>query len=222
MEEVEATALCPLGSAPIELIVGCGPSTYRSPREPGPSQAAAHVARTPASNASPAAHPACCDSLEPRVLFSVALDAAPFEPTRTPYRDYQLAAAGAIGGAGDADFYCLGRLQRGDVVSVAMCGIDSAGGTLHDGVVDVLRSGGGPAPVLVAFDDDGGTGHDAFVYRFPVAADDTYFVACRSATDGRTRSPLNFRAQKAARRYRRTVARSPSSSRRPCISMRRS
>jgi hypothetical protein len=125
--------------------------------------------------------------MEARTLFSVARDAAPFEPVDPPYRVYQSVARGAIGYAGDADFYRLGRLRRGDVLSLATCGADSGRGTLGDGQVELFRSGSDPlSPVSVAFDDDHGTGHDAFLYRFVVMSDDTYFVACRAASAVRT------------------------------------
>ena len=114
-------------------------------------------------------------------MLSVAA-AAPFVPLDPPAALYQLAAKGEISPARDVDFYSLGRLRAGDVLSVTQSGLDSARGTLGDCLVELYRAGPDPSsPVLVALNDDGGSGFDAYVYRFRVAVDDAYLVKCRAS-----------------------------------------
>jgi hypothetical protein len=89
----------------------------------------------------------------------------------------QLGVRGEIGPAGDEDWFSLGRLRAGDVLSVSMSGIDSGRGTLPDPLVQLYRLASQEArPVLVAADNNGGTRRDALVLRQPLPADDVYFV----------------------------------------------
>jgi hypothetical protein len=95
----------------------------------------------------------------------------------------QFTARGSIAPAGDSDFYALGALDEGDVLTVAASGLPSGRGTLADGYLEVYRLGS-PAPVM--FNDDDGAGKDALVHRFRVPANDTYFVKARAGGAGLT------------------------------------
>jgi hypothetical protein len=89
----------------------------------------------------------------------------------------QLVARGDIGAVGDEDWYSLGRLHAGDVLTLSLSGLDSGRGTLPDPWVRLYRAAAGPErPALVASDNDAGTGQDALVLRQLLPADDFYFV----------------------------------------------
>ena len=120
---------------------------------------------------------AAAERLERRVL--CAADAAPavFAPLPPSPALYQLLARGQLTPAGDADFFALGRLRAGDVVSVALSGAGSSRGSLSDPHVTLYSATGDTAvPVAVARNDDGGSVRDALVLRHVVSADGSFIV----------------------------------------------
>jgi hypothetical protein len=95
---------------------------------------------------------------------------------------FHMGLTGTISSATDTDFFNIGALQVGDVVTITSSGADSSRGTLGDPFVSLFRSGSGTA---IASDDDGGPGpgnsDDSIIYRFTVTTADTYFVNAASA-----------------------------------------
>ncbi|MGE5609608.1 MAG: CotH kinase family protein, partial [Bacillota bacterium] len=97
---------------------------------------------------------------------------------------YQLSLAGTILSAADSDFYKIGSLQSGDVLTISASGVGSSRGTLGNTYVELYRLNAGH-PTLVASDDDGGPGGntDSLIHRFTIAANDTYLVKVKSMGD---------------------------------------
>jgi len=75
----------------------------------------------------------------------------------------------------NADWFNIGNLQAGDVITITVSGSASSRGTLPNPGVQLYR--GNPAsPVLVVSDEDSGPGQDALIYRFTITDTDTYYV----------------------------------------------
>jgi PKD repeat protein len=117
---------------------------------------------------------------EPNDALATANDASnsaqPFAGPR-----YQLSIRGEINPGADTDFFRLGAMQAGDVLTVDLAGSGTRRGTLPEARVLLYRHNGG-SPLQVAADDDSGPGPDARV-RFTVAAADTYFVTADTEND---------------------------------------
>ena len=123
---------------------------------------------------------AAAERLERRVL--AAADApAPFVPLAAEGAAFHLTLNGSIDAADEEDWFSLGRLRAGDVLSVALSAADSARGTLLDPYLELYRAAGNPEkPLLVTRNDDGGSGKDALILRRALAADDTYFIKAKA------------------------------------------
>src|SRR6059058_5250560 len=109
------------------------------------------------------------ERLEPRLLYASGAPQPPegFAPTPENFQSFQFVAGGEITPAGDVDYFRLGRLHQGDVVSIAQSGVGSLRGTLWDSYVTLLRVGANPdVPLQVAIDNDGGSGNDSLLLRF--------------------------------------------------------
>lgn len=89
---------------------------------------------------------------------------------------YALGITGALSSTTDQDYYNIGTLQAGDVISITESGAFSSGGTLPDPYVYLYRAG---ASAILVSDDDGGaggTGTDSLIYRYTVTIPDTYYI----------------------------------------------
>ena len=86
---------------------------------------------------------------------------------------YQMTLRGSFGSS--ADWFNIGTLTAGDVVTISVSASAGARGTLLNPALELWR-GNAAAPVLVASDADGGPGQDALIYRLTIAADDTYYL----------------------------------------------
>ncbi|HEX8310774.1 MAG TPA: pre-peptidase C-terminal domain-containing protein, partial [Chthoniobacteraceae bacterium] len=91
---------------------------------------------------------------------------------------YQLALQGNRSTATETDFFNIGTMQAGDVITISMVGSTGMRGTMGDSLV-TLHRGSGAAPVQVAQDDDGGAGGDSLIYRFTVPTNDVYYIEAR-------------------------------------------
>jgi hypothetical protein len=89
---------------------------------------------------------------------------------------YQLGFTGAIGSGSDSDYFNIGALQNGDVITVTVSG--SGATPLSDSVVELYRAGSSGSPVVS--DDNTGPGNDALVHRFTVTTNDTYYIRVRA------------------------------------------
>lgn len=94
-----------------------------------------------------------------------------------PAERYHLGVSGSIGTFTDQDWYRIGQLQAGDVITISLSGVSSSRGTLADPLVELRR--GATGGVLVASNDDGGPSLDSLIYRFTISTADTYFINAR-------------------------------------------
>jgi hypothetical protein len=126
--------------------------------------------------------PALPEELEPNDTPATADDATanflPVEASAAPRR-WQLGVKGTLGTVSDADFYSLGPLDAGDVISVSESGSGATRGTLGDCYVELYRLNGG-TPLLVTFSDDNGPNLDSLIGRFSLPVADTYLVRAGS------------------------------------------
>jgi extracellular elastinolytic metalloproteinase len=91
---------------------------------------------------------------------------------------YQIGISGALSTTSDQDYFNIGLMQPGDVLTISESGAASPRGTLVDPLVQLYRAG---STSPVATDDDSGpgtsgTGHDALIYQFTITVADTYYV----------------------------------------------
>jgi hypothetical protein len=117
---------------------------------------------------------------EPNDTLATANDASsnvgPFSGPR-----FQLSLRGGITPGADVDFYTLGAMQPGDVITADLAGTGGQRATLPEALVSLYRLNGG-SPVRVANDQDSGPGPDARL-RFTVTTADAYFVVADSEDD---------------------------------------
>lgn len=88
---------------------------------------------------------------------------------------YQLAISGTVSSNGDGDWFAIGNLQAGDLITITQSGSPSSRGTLDDPLVELYR-GSASSPTLVIDNDDDGPGFDSLIYRFTVGVTDTYYI----------------------------------------------
>src|SRR5688500_3081859 len=117
------------------------------------------------------------ERLERRMLCADAGAPAGFVPVAPDGRIYQLTMNGEIAPAGDQDFFALGRLVAGDVVTIGLPAAGSARGTLRDGLIELYQASANPSnPTRVDGNDDGGSARDALLLRHAIATDGMYFI----------------------------------------------
>lgn len=95
----------------------------------------------------------------------------------------QMAISGTIGVSSDADWYRLGTLSAGQILTVSMSGSASSRGTLSDTYVELYRGSAG-GPTLVTSDDDGGPGTDSLINNFAITTTDVYYIKARAFSTG--------------------------------------
>ncbi len=84
---------------------------------------------------------------------------------------YQMGIKGSL--SGDDDWFNLGTMQPGDVLSLTLSGAASSRGTLADPKLELWCAGSGSA---VTSDDDSGPGADSSINRFSITTADTYYA----------------------------------------------
>jgi hypothetical protein len=94
---------------------------------------------------------------------------------------YHLGLKGTVGASGDFDFYSIGDLQLGDLITITLSGSASARGTNTNPLLQLLR-GAAETPVLVTSDNDSGPGADALIFRFAITTADTYYIRASSSS----------------------------------------
>jgi hypothetical protein len=107
-----------------------------------------------------------------------------FVPLTSNY--YQLSIRGEATTTIEADFYRIGTLDAGDVLTISAAGVGSIRGTMGNSYVELYRLNNDLSnPTLVTGNDDSGPGGntDALLHRFTITANDTYFVKARSVAD---------------------------------------
>src|SRR6185436_9379658 len=97
---------------------------------------------------------------------------------------YQLAISGSTAVTVNEDWFKIGRLDPGDVLSIAASGLPGgrAGGSSNLSV-ELWRAGSATA---VISDTDGGPGLDALINRFAITTLDTYYIRIPTQTTGTT------------------------------------
>jgi hypothetical protein len=96
---------------------------------------------------------------------------------------YQMGISGTVSSSTDADYFNIGQLQAGDVLTLTESGSPSGRGTNADTFVRLYRAG---TTAIVASDDDSGPGFDALLYRFTITTTDTYYVRAYRANTTNT------------------------------------
>ena len=89
---------------------------------------------------------------------------------------FSFSLGGNLTTTADVDWYNLGTLEAGDILSISEAGLGAGLGSLSDPFVELWRAGSATA---VATDDDGGAGLDSFISRVTLPATDTYFIRAR-------------------------------------------
>jgi hypothetical protein len=88
---------------------------------------------------------------------------------------YHMVLTGSISSATDTDYFRIGQLDAGDVLTVYLSGAPSGRGTLADPKLEIKRGPqGGSSTVLI--DSDSGDGTESLVYRMAITATDTYYI----------------------------------------------
>ncbi|MBL8180376.1 MAG: M36 family metallopeptidase [Blastocatellia bacterium] len=100
-------------------------------------------------------------------------------PSAVPSNLYQLGMSGTLSSVSDQDYFNIGTLQVGDVITITQSGSPSGRGTNTDVFVYLYRAGTGTA---VISDDDDGPGLDSLIDRFTVTTADTYYVRAYRAS----------------------------------------
>lgn len=86
---------------------------------------------------------------------------------------YLLSASGSISPSySESDYYKIGALQAGDVITINGAGSSSYRGSLNAPYIYLLRGSGS----WVAGNVGSGTGNDSLIDRFTITSDDTYYV----------------------------------------------
>ena len=99
---------------------------------------------------------------------------------------YQLSIRGEATTTIGADFYRIGALDAGDLLTISAAGVGSVRGTMANSYLELYRLNNNLSnPTLLTGDDDSGPGGntDALLHRFTITANDTYFVKVRSVAD---------------------------------------
>ena len=109
---------------------------------------------------------------EPNGTIATATDA---NANFAPYAGnlFHMGVSGGISSTTDADYFNIGAMQVGDVLTLSESGTASGAGNCTDPFVQLYRAGSATA---VAFDDDSGPGTDSLIWRFPITIADTYIV----------------------------------------------
>lgn len=98
-----------------------------------------------------------------------------------PTNLYQISISGANSSTTDSDYFNVGTLQAGDVVTFTNSGNGSGRGTQTDALARIYRNNGG-SPILLISDDDSGPGLDGLIYKYTIPTTDTYIIRASRAT----------------------------------------
>jgi extracellular elastinolytic metalloproteinase len=104
---------------------------------------------------------------------SIASATAVTQASAQPANVFQLGISGQLSSSTDADYFSIGTLQAGDVLTISESGSASGRGTSNDPLVRLYRAG---STSIIASDDDNGPGADSLLYRYTITTTDTYFV----------------------------------------------
>jgi hypothetical protein len=126
--------------------------------------------------------PALPTEIEPNDTAGTANDSSTNFVAQPSSNVYHLGIKGNISAATDVDYYKIGAMQVGDILSISASGSPGSRGTDTDLHVDLYRGSNPSSLALVTSDEDGGPGLDALIDRFAIAANDTYYVKVSTAT----------------------------------------
>ncbi|MFL5331188.1 MAG: reprolysin-like metallopeptidase [Gemmataceae bacterium] len=87
---------------------------------------------------------------------------------------YQTVITGNLSSNTDADYFNIGAMQVGDVITIAMSGADGGRGTAVDPQLFLYRSG--TTSAATSNDDRATNNFDALIYRYTVTVPDTYYI----------------------------------------------
>ena len=95
------------------------------------------------------------------------------------YGFYQMGIRGSISSGTDMDWFKIGAMDGGDLLTISESGSSSSRGTLGDPMLSLYRYNSG-LPLEVASDDDGGADMDSLIYRYQIDTADTYYVVAKA------------------------------------------
>jgi hypothetical protein len=95
---------------------------------------------------------------------------------------YHLGIKGTTSSSTDDDWFRIGTLDAGDILTITQSGSSSARGVLTDPLTALYR-GNALSPILISLNLDSGPGLDSLIYRITIPATDTYYVLA-SRTSG--------------------------------------
>jgi len=98
--------------------------------------------------------------------------------------NFQLSIRGSIHAAGNSDYFKIGAMQAGDVLTIAVGGSGSGRGTLADPKLKLYSASGGSAIAISPDPDNAGPGNDGFIGRFSVTTAGTYYIEVSSPGTG--------------------------------------
>jgi hypothetical protein len=87
---------------------------------------------------------------------------------------YQMFIEGGQGDSADTDWFNIGMLEAGDVLTISLSGITSGRGTLGDPLLYLYQRSGGVVNYMIGNDDSNGL--DSLIYRFTIPADAEYLI----------------------------------------------
>ncbi|MBS0197770.1 MAG: M36 family metallopeptidase [Planctomycetes bacterium] len=88
---------------------------------------------------------------------------------------YHMGINGSLPNFTDNDYFNIGELQEGDVITISDNGAAGLGGSMSNALVQLLRANGG-APTVEVADDESGPGNDAMIWKFTISSTDTYII----------------------------------------------
>ena len=89
---------------------------------------------------------------------------------------YHMGLKGALSSTADADYFRIGSLTNGDVLTASVSGAVASRGSLTNPRIELYRGSNPASLMLVTSDDNTGPGDDALLFRRTITATDTYYV----------------------------------------------
>ncbi len=127
--------------------------------------------------------PALTTETEPNDTAATANDATTNFAAQAASSIYHMGIKGNFSAGSDNDYYKIGAMQVGDILSLSVSGSPSSRGTNADPYVELFRGSNASSLILVTSNDEDGVGSDALIDRFSIAAADTYYVKAHSASN---------------------------------------
>lgn len=90
---------------------------------------------------------------------------------------YHIGITGAMDSGTDSDYFNIGTLDNGDIITITQSGLDSSRGTQPDPLVRLYRG-----TTQVTNNDDGGPGLDSLIFRQQISTTGTHYIRAHQFT----------------------------------------